>query len=373
MGAVRRLPLTAGHNQDIYGYNRMMLAVILFLSGVTVITSVPLHCPTDLTAKVVKIEMTTGTQWNAGTNAYVFAVVGGSNGSCTTNRMTNPGNEREPGKTDSYKNEENLGDCFQYGIGKPSDITFYISSSKERITPPGALVNAWYPTVALVELSDGNRYSCSMEGWLGSSVFHGTHVPSMSCQLVNEEVQQFERRMIRKLNLKEETEKEIEELTKRHSLFNTKLEDLENLDKEMEKINQLVESTVIFTLFATPSGPTTCSILTQAVLLLEEKIRIRSSAEAIQIAKAIQDITATCSQTEGNRLLARIEEMTTDIKELKNTVTTEMEEILSKSKPLEETKNQILLDMEILKHTIQIVKAYVGMCRIVRGAIVHNI
>ena len=65
--------------------------------------------------------------------------------------------------------------------------------------------------------------------------------------------------------------------------------------------------------------------------------------------------------------------MVTYIKELKNTFTTEMEEILSKSKPLEETKNQIVLDMEILKHTIQIVKAYVGMCRIFRGAIVHNV
>merc|ERR1712242_281644 len=151
--------------------------------------------------------------------------------------------------------KKSLGDCFHYVIGKPSDITFYISSSKERITPPGALVNAWYPTVGLVELSDGNRYSCSMEGWLGSSVFHGTHVPSMSCQLVNEEVQQFERRMTRKLNLKQKTEKEFEELIKLHSLLNTKFEDLENLDNEMENIDQHVESTIIFTLFATPSGP----------------------------------------------------------------------------------------------------------------------
>ena len=127
-----------------------------------------------------------GTQWNAGTNAYVFAQIGGSSGNCTTNRMTNPGNDREPGNTDNYTDEGNLGDCFHYGIGKPSDITFYISNSKEKITPPVALVNAWYPTVALVELSDGNRYSCSMEGWLGSRIFHGNHVPSMSCQLVNE-------------------------------------------------------------------------------------------------------------------------------------------------------------------------------------------
>merc|ERR1712242_231833 len=186
MGAVRRLPLTAGHNQDIYGYNRMMLAVILFLSGVTVITSVPLHCPTDVSAKVVEIQMTTGTQWNAGTNAYVFAVIGGSNGSCTTNQLDNPGNDREPGKTDSYTDEENLGDCFQYGIGTPSDITFYISHSQGIITQPEALVNAWYPTLARVELSDGNCYSCSMEGWLGYRIYHGNHVPSMSCQLVNE-------------------------------------------------------------------------------------------------------------------------------------------------------------------------------------------
>jgi len=197
--------------------------------------------------------MTTGLQWNAGTNAAVFALVGGgSKGFCTTNQLDNPGNDREPGNTDSYTDEENLGHClglikeielfsdwskkqdlisrileycntidydfscwplirqirryklkldgladffvcplaslhcFQYGIGKPSDISFYISYSQGIITQPEALVNAWYPTLALVELSDGNRYSCSMEGWLGSRIYHGNHVPSMSCRLVNE-------------------------------------------------------------------------------------------------------------------------------------------------------------------------------------------